>query len=236
MQVPPTPTPIENDEADDTLPTDHVRNSPNLNRTFTVRRKAVKRTFPWDLAAGEIQLALPRPQDEDEGIRETKRPRLEEPFFASTDESTTEHTSHATVVALPPHDTATAAPPAESDPVMDMSPNARATGAFRRWTPEEDAKLISAVTKTRKKKFGQELSDCQDRLGCSYRAGSWANEYSVPQQMAGSLRHRPDDGTCWQMDSKRRHEVEECGRRARWQELEGNCCSCTWSNAKTVSQ
>jgi hypothetical protein len=40
---------------------------------------------------------------------------------------------------------------------MDMNPNMGTTRAPRRWTPEEDAKLTSAVTKTRKKKFGKEL-------------------------------------------------------------------------------
>ncbi len=42
-----------------------------------MRRKAAKRTLPWDLAAEEIELAIPPQQDED--IQETKRPRLEEP-------------------------------------------------------------------------------------------------------------------------------------------------------------
>jgi hypothetical protein len=35
--------------------TEHVRNGPNLNRTF-MRRKGAKRTFPWDLTVEEIQL------------------------------------------------------------------------------------------------------------------------------------------------------------------------------------
>jgi hypothetical protein len=89
MQVPPTPT-EDHDEAS-IPPTDHVRNSPNLNRTFTVRRKAAKSTLPWDLTEDEIQLALPRPQDEDEHIRATKMPRLEEPLRTSTDEATAEN-------------------------------------------------------------------------------------------------------------------------------------------------
>jgi hypothetical protein len=150
MQVPPTPT--EDDEA--SLPTDHVRNGPNLNRTLTVRRKAAKRTLPWDLTEDEIQLALPRSQDED--TRATKRPRLEEPLRTSTEEATTETASHATAVALSP---ATAAAVdhhlADPDPVLDMQPNARTTGALRHWTPEEDVKLTSAVAKTRKTKWGK---------------------------------------------------------------------------------
>jgi hypothetical protein len=160
MQDPPTPTEV--DEAEASIPTEHVRNGLNLNQypTFTVRRKAAKRTFPWKLRADEIQLASPRPQDEDEDeeIRETKRPRLDEPFSAATDEATTtENASHATTVALPAADTA-AVHHADSDPVVDMHPKLGTTGAIRRWTPEEDAKLTSAVTKTPKKKYGKELN------------------------------------------------------------------------------
>ncbi len=161
MQDPPTPTPTptEDDEAEASTPTEHVRNglNTNLNRTFTVRRKAAKRTFPWKLRADEIQLASPRPQDEDEDedIRERKRPRLDEPFSAATDEATTENASHTTTVALPAADTA-AVHHTDSDPVVDMHPKLGTTGAIRRWTPEEDAKLTSAVTKTPKKKYGKE--------------------------------------------------------------------------------
>jgi hypothetical protein len=155
MQDPPTPT--EDNEA--SVPSEHVLSGPNLNRTFTVRRKAAKRILPWDLPADEIQLVLPRPQDEDI-IQETKRPRLETPFSTFLiDEATTENMSHTTTVALPP-------PAADddddartgSDIVTDMHPNARATGAPRYvyWTPEEDKQLTIAVTNTCKKKQGKE--------------------------------------------------------------------------------
>jgi hypothetical protein len=146
IQSPPTPT--EDDVAP--IPTElHVRNSPNLNRTFTVRRKAAKRILPWDLPIDEIQLALPLPQDEDSPA--TKRPRLEEPFPTSTDEATTTNdTSHDTAVVLPPPDAA-----ADSDPVVYMHPDAGTTGTSRRWTPEENAKLTSAVLPTRKKKWNK---------------------------------------------------------------------------------
>jgi hypothetical protein len=89
----PTASPTEGDEAS-FIPTDHgVRNgSQNLNRTLTIRRKAAKRILAWDLPTiEEIQLALPRPQDEH--IHKTKRPRLEKlPFLTagkSTDEAST---------------------------------------------------------------------------------------------------------------------------------------------------
>jgi hypothetical protein len=141
MQGPHT-TPTEDDEA--SIPTEHVRNGPNLNRTFTVRRKAAKRTLPWKVTADEIQLALSPLQDED--IRETKRRRLEEPL----DEAATNTTPHTTAVALPSSDAT--ADHTDSDPVTETQPNARTTGATGHFTLVEDAKLTSAVTNTRKKK------------------------------------------------------------------------------------
>jgi hypothetical protein len=150
MQGPPT-TPTEDDEA--SIPTEHVRNSPNLNRAFTVRRKAAKRTIPWKLTADEIQLALSPPQDED--MRETKRRRLEEPFPTSTDEAATKTASHDTTVALSLPDAAHTSADnddANADPVTETQPNARITGATGRWTLVEDAKLTNAITNTRKKK------------------------------------------------------------------------------------
>jgi hypothetical protein len=48
--------------AEASIPTENVRDDPNLNRTLTVRRKAAKRTFPWDLAGEELNLVSPPPQ------------------------------------------------------------------------------------------------------------------------------------------------------------------------------
>jgi hypothetical protein len=160
MQGPPTST--EDDNA--SIPTETVRDDPNMNRTFTVRRKAAKRTFPYDLKIGEtIQLALPRPQDEE--IPARKRPCLEESFPTSTDEAATENTLHDTTAELPPPPsdaTATAADAgadylADLDPVMDycIDPAAARTG---KWTSEEDKRLTSAVTSTREKKRGKKYS------------------------------------------------------------------------------
>jgi hypothetical protein len=92
MQSPPTPT--EDDEA--SIPTEHVRNGPHLSAGS---RKAAKRTFPWDLKADEIQLALPDPQGE--VIPARKKQRLDQSLPTSTDEATTKNTSHDTSVALP---------------------------------------------------------------------------------------------------------------------------------------
>jgi hypothetical protein len=187
MQEPPvTPTTEDDDEA--SIPAEHVRDDPNTNpnqyRTVTVRRQAAKRTFPWDLAADEIQLALPRPQDEDEYIHEAKRRRRleEEPVPTSTDEAITENTSHDTVVALPPPHAATDSD--REDPVADMHPNVRTAGASRRrWTPEEDVKLTSAATSTPKKKRGKE-----------YKHDWVAISAQVPGRTQNQCYHRWHDG------------------------------------------
>jgi hypothetical protein len=146
MQGPPTPT--ENNEA--SVPMENVRDDPDLNRTVSLRRKAAKRTLPWDLAAGELDLmsSSPPPQAEDIPAARKKR-RIEEPFPTSSDEATTKNTSHDTTVALPPPDAAAAA----ADNVDANS--AKGTRATGRWTPEEDAKLNSAMNNC-KKKHGKE--------------------------------------------------------------------------------
>jgi hypothetical protein len=127
-----------NKEAEASIPT----KNPNLytNGTFKIPRKAKKRTLPWDLKAGKLNLLSP-PQDED--IQARKKPRIEEPFSAATDENATKISSLDTAVRLPPHD-ATADEDhdhADSDPVMDMHLSASATRAPRRWTTDEDTRL-----------------------------------------------------------------------------------------------
>ena len=57
MQGPATPTTEDNEAY---IPTELVRNGPDLNRTTTVRRKAAKRTFPWDLTAAVLHHASNR--------------------------------------------------------------------------------------------------------------------------------------------------------------------------------
>jgi hypothetical protein len=140
MQDPPT-TPTEDDEA--SIATEHMRKGPPLSAGS---RKAIKCTLRWDLAEDEMQLALS--QQQDGNVRETKRPRLEEPFSASTDKGPTENTlTHPDADDDNDH--------TDSDPVMDIHPNARTARVCCRWKQEEDAKLISAVTKTYKKKSGK---------------------------------------------------------------------------------
>jgi hypothetical protein len=73
-------------EAEAFIPMESVINSgrniymlSNSGTTTTVRRKAAKRTFPWDLKAGELNLAAPfsPPQQQDEDIPATKKLRLD---------------------------------------------------------------------------------------------------------------------------------------------------------------
>jgi hypothetical protein len=120
-------TPAEDDEA--AVPTEHVRNGSNLitNGTFTVRRKAAKRTLPCGLVAGGLNLLSP-PQDED--IQARKKRLLEEPF--SKTNAAINISSLDTAVSLPPPDAA-APDYANLDPVMDIHLNATATGAPRRF-------------------------------------------------------------------------------------------------------
>jgi hypothetical protein len=142
------PTPTK--EAEASIPTKNVREgpNPNLKGAFKIPRKTKKRTLPWDMKAGKLNLVSP-PQDEDDRAR--KKPRLEEPFSAATGEAATKISSLNTSERRrrPPPPAAPAAPAAanhaDPDPVMDIGLNASATRAFRRWTGDEDTKLKKAV-------------------------------------------------------------------------------------------
>jgi hypothetical protein len=139
----------EDEEASASIPPEHVRSSLNENlngttvtiHTATVTRKAAKRTLPWDLAAGELDLVSSPPK---------KKPRLEDPFSASTDDAATKISLHETTSVSLPADDADDHGDADADPVRD------ARSKVRNWRLEEDAKLNSAVTNTRKKKHGKE--------------------------------------------------------------------------------
>jgi hypothetical protein len=92
--------PTENVGAEASIPTENVEEDPNLNVTFPVRRKAAKRTLPWDLKAGELNLmpSLSSPQAED--IPATKKPRLEKPFSATADDATSPSVLQRACLAL----------------------------------------------------------------------------------------------------------------------------------------
>jgi hypothetical protein len=162
--------------AEASVPTEQVMRdaSPNRNRnpyrTFTVRRKAAKRTFPWDLAAGaELNLVHespppPQPQPQADDIPAAKKSRVEEEeeeplLSASIEEAAAKISSLVTAGSLPDthdddndhhhHAETDHADHVHTDPVK----GAPSTG---RWTPEEDANLKIAVTNTCKKKYGKE--------------------------------------------------------------------------------
>jgi hypothetical protein len=87
----------EDDDDEASISMENVGEDPNLNDTFAVRRKAAKRTLPWDLSVDKLELVSPQQAEE---IRATKRPRLEEPSSASIDEAAAELTSHDTAVVF----------------------------------------------------------------------------------------------------------------------------------------
>jgi hypothetical protein len=134
------------DQAETFIPTETtIRDSSdeNLNRTVAVRRKAAKRTLPWDLAAGELDLVSPPPPQppQAEEIPAKKKRRLEDSLSASTapiDEAARKTASPDVSVGLP------------------AAANNADNWTIGHWTPKEDAKLKSAVTNTRKKKWGSE--------------------------------------------------------------------------------
>jgi hypothetical protein len=134
--------PTDHATAQASTPSERVvaNDSPNMNRAVQVRRKAAKRTLPFDLAAGELHLVPSSssslsPQAEDVPAR--KKRGLEEPVSTTT-----------VSIALP-----VAAAAAIADPMVDTQPNTVATA---NWTLEEDAKLTRAVANTSKKKWGKE--------------------------------------------------------------------------------
>jgi hypothetical protein len=131
----PTETPVNNND-----------NGSNKNRAVKEHRKAAKRTLPWDLQAGELDLVSPTQAEE---IRAMKRPRLEQEPDVS--------------VRPPPPPTADSDANANANADLvstDTQPNAGASirATPRLWTLEEDTKLTSAVTNTSKKKCGKEYN------------------------------------------------------------------------------
>jgi hypothetical protein len=132
-------------------PIDQVREGPRLNPmgTFTVRRKAAKRSERW--RQNDTAVLPQSPQGE--VILSRKKPRLDEPLPTTPDNATRENASPRILVAFVP-------PPADNDdsnagPVTDTQPNA-CVAATGRWAAEEDAALTNAIAKTEKKRWGEE--------------------------------------------------------------------------------
>jgi hypothetical protein len=108
------------EEVEAPIPAENVREDPNLNRAVAVRRKAAKRSLPWDLAAGELDLVTP-PPPQAEDIPARKKRRVDEPYSASTDEGTSNTASPNAAVSLP-------AFTAAADHVMQMQIPRRVPG------------------------------------------------------------------------------------------------------------
>jgi hypothetical protein len=138
------------DQAEASIPTDTTvtNNARNWKRTVNVRRKAAKRTHPFDLTEGELNLKTP-PQAEDFPAR--KKPRFEELLPTTTDGATRETASPdvSEGLTLPTADDKNE----NADPVTDTQQNAGATGS---WTLQEDTKLTRAVANTSKRKWVKE--------------------------------------------------------------------------------
>jgi hypothetical protein len=128
------------EEAEASISTENMEEGPNLHGAFTEHRKAAKRTLPWDLASGELRLVAHIPA--------RKKPRIEEPLATTTDESASKNASPDISVGFP-------RPAVDYHVDVDADP-VNGTWAIGRWTPEEDAKLNSAVMNTCKMKHGKE--------------------------------------------------------------------------------
>jgi hypothetical protein len=141
------------DQAEASIPTERTvtKNSRNWKRTVNVRRKAAKRTHPFDLTEEELDLVSP-----DEDTRTRKKPRLEEPSPTTTDEATRDTASPHVSEGLNPPTAGDYDAIANADPMTGTQPNTLATRATARWTLEDDAKLTRAVAHTSKKKQGEE--------------------------------------------------------------------------------
>jgi hypothetical protein len=152
--------PTDQAETSITAETVMVLNDPNLNRTFTVRRKAAKRSESWyqttSAPLNRTFTVRRKAAKRSESWYQTtsaplplpsrKKPRLEEPLLppsTTTDEASRKTGSPDMSVGLPPPVFDNANNDSNAESVTDTQPNAGATG---RWTPEEDAKLTSAVT------------------------------------------------------------------------------------------
>jgi hypothetical protein len=136
------------------IPTENVIaiNGPNLNRTFTLRRKAAKRTEPWYLAPPPQNIAVPvPPRQQVEEIPARKKRRIEEPLATTTDEDARKTASPPdTSVGLPAAAAAADNDDANTEPVKDTHDVLdcrfdRAIGRNGYWTEDEDLKLKNSV-------------------------------------------------------------------------------------------
>jgi hypothetical protein len=133
------------DQAEASISTATVREGPRLNPmgTFTVRRKAAKRSERWRQKA-PVPLSTPA----------RKKPRHREHVPTATDEAARKSASPESLVGLLPP-TAADNDDENAGSVTASQPNT-CTTVTGRWTLEEDAELTIAVAKCKKKRRGKE--------------------------------------------------------------------------------
>jgi hypothetical protein len=96
---------------------------------------------------------------------------------------------------------------------MDMHPNARATGAARRWTPEEAEKPTSAVTNNSKTEHGKEYrSYCAVVVVVPERTDKWTPDEDIKLKHAA----QKQDGENWAVIAARVPGRTEGQCRHRW--------------------
>jgi hypothetical protein len=89
-------------EAEASIPTETVINGPNLNRTFTVRRKVAKRTDPLYLAPPPQNIVVPLPPSpEAQEIPARKKSRVKVPVPTTRDEAARKTSSPVISAVLP---------------------------------------------------------------------------------------------------------------------------------------
>jgi hypothetical protein len=167
-------------EPETSIPTETTvtNNGPNWERTVKTRRKAAKRTLPFDLTAEELTLvpsssslsSSSSPQAEDIPPAR-KKPRLKESLPTTTDEAAKKAASPDVSVGISPPTADNYDANVHAEPVTDTQPNAGAARATGSWTLQEDAKLTSAVTNTHKNNWeaiatlgsGRTSTQCRNR-------------------------------------------------------------------------
>jgi hypothetical protein len=194
------------DQAEASIPTETVREGPNyLNYTFTftLRRKAAKRSEAWYQTTAT---PLP-PPPQAEVIPARKKRRLNEPILRTTSEAN--YYENAELVS-------------------DTPPNTGANEAMGRWTPEEDAVLTNAVAKTEKKLWGKEykmdwvaiaaLVTGRREKQCSQR---WRHFLDPRIALtAGSVGKWTEDEDLKLKHALQMHGGKDWGRIARWSRVE----------------
>jgi hypothetical protein len=145
---------------DESLSTEPEKNNATCHAmSSTLRRRVVKRSYPWSPSAGAavtLPSLSPPPQDEDVPV--SKMPRLLEPFHATAEEDVTKTltaSTHAEGV-IPPV-------VADGDPMTAMQPDASATigPPPSVSTPQNDIELTRDVEPTLQRKHNSGEEKCR---------------------------------------------------------------------------